>query len=236
MEVLVLLTAKDRITCRDGHTHPTGYWLEELAVPLLELEAAGAEVSLATPGGVRPTPDPLSLMIWGSRRHRLGAALTLAERPELGRPLTLEDLRPADLYRYECLLVPGGRGPMEDLCVSPHAAAVLAHFHARGGTTAMIGHGPAALLSASFEGEWPYRGYRMTGFTAAEERESPWAGKLRWLLEDELRRLGAVVEAGAPGRPFHVEDRELLTAQNLASVEAFSRALLRRLERRAVRS
>lgn len=236
MEVLVLLTAKDRITGRDGRMHATGYWLEELAVPVLELEAAGAAVSVATPGGVKPTPDPLSVMIWGSRRHRIGAALTLAERPRLERPLTLEDLRPADLYRFDAVLVPGGRGPLEDLCVSPHAAAVLAHFHCGARTTALIGHGPAALLSASFEGDWPYRGYRMTAFTDAEERESPWAGKLRWLLEDELRRLGALVEAGAPGRPFHVEDRELLTAQNLASVEAFSRALLRRLERQPARS
>ena len=46
---------------RDGSEHPTGYWAEELVVSHRTLLDAGHTVHIATPGGVKPTVDEVSL-------------------------------------------------------------------------------------------------------------------------------------------------------------------------------
>ncbi len=59
-----------------GNTgHPTGFWLEEFAVPYFVFRDAGIERTLASPKGGQPPLDPKSLKIkrrrWrGSRRTR----------------------------------------------------------------------------------------------------------------------------------------------------------------------
>src|SRR5687767_4535325 len=58
--VLVVLSASDRITLQDGRTHPTGFYLSEVAGPVLLLRALGVEVTWASPGGAPPTMDPAS--------------------------------------------------------------------------------------------------------------------------------------------------------------------------------
>ena len=49
----------------DGTSHPTGYWAEELAEPHRIFVAAGWDITIATPGGVAPTVDRLSLGLVG---------------------------------------------------------------------------------------------------------------------------------------------------------------------------
>lgn len=61
--VLFVVSAADHWTLADGTRHPTGYWAEELAVPHRVFTKAGWEVTIATPGGIAPTVDSLSLGI-----------------------------------------------------------------------------------------------------------------------------------------------------------------------------
>src|SRR2546423_87503 len=58
--VLMVLTGAKVWTMKDGTPHPTGFWAEEFVTPHKQFIAAGLDVSIATPGGVRPTVDPLS--------------------------------------------------------------------------------------------------------------------------------------------------------------------------------
>src|SRR5581483_9904052 len=46
------------LTLPDGSPHGCGYWPEEVIKPYDLFRAAGAEVVVATPAGIKPTPDP----------------------------------------------------------------------------------------------------------------------------------------------------------------------------------
>ena len=58
--VLMIVSAADSLTMRDGTEHPTGFWAEELVVAHRALLRAGHTVDIATPGGRRPTVDRVS--------------------------------------------------------------------------------------------------------------------------------------------------------------------------------
>lgn len=59
--ILFLLTAADHWTLADGTEKPAGYWAEEAIGPYQVFKDAGYEIVAATPGGVAPTADALSL-------------------------------------------------------------------------------------------------------------------------------------------------------------------------------
>src|SRR5512133_223549 len=69
--LLIVLTGADHWTLADGTQHPTGFWAEELIEPMRVFRDAGVDVTIATPGGVRPTVDEASLSAEGvGGQHR----------------------------------------------------------------------------------------------------------------------------------------------------------------------
>lgn len=97
--VLMVVSAADHWTLSDGTKHPTGFWAEELVVPYGIFEDAGWQITVATPGGVAPTVDRLSLGIAGGlpgKRRRLEERLA-ALAPVLAHPAVLADVDP-DAY------------------------------------------------------------------------------------------------------------------------------------------
>jgi putative intracellular protease/amidase len=148
--------------------------------------------------------------------------------PDIRRPLRLESLGPDALGACDALLVPGGLAQLVDLPASEAMGRVLLGFHGRGAPTFAIGHGPAALLSTAPGGAFPYAGYELTCFQSRLEHllEFPLPvlrGRLRWHLDRRLASAGARLRhAAIPGVPFLVEDRELLTAQDLFAAQAFA--------------
>jgi len=226
--VLFVVTAADHWTLRDGTLHPTGYWAEELAEPHRIFAEAGWEIALATPGGVAPTLDELSLGLAGGttpwRRRALRGYLD-SIRAELDRPRLLAEV---DEEGFDLVFYPGGHGPMEDLAVDETSGALLTRRLASGRPLALLCHGPAALLAAKApDGSRPFAGYRMTALSNLEERINPFAWKASWLLEDRLCEEGAVYRKGTlPLRPFVVSDRNLHTGQNPQSADKLARKLL----------
>src|SRR3954471_12213165 len=59
--VLMILTGAKTWTMKNGEPHPTGFWAEEFIKPHTAFTEAGFELSVATPGGVTPTVDELSM-------------------------------------------------------------------------------------------------------------------------------------------------------------------------------
>jgi aldehyde dehydrogenase (NAD+) len=115
--VLFVVTGSDHWTLADGTLHPTGYWAEELATPHRLLSEAGFDVTVATPGGVAPTVDAVSLAAestGGKEQADAIAAYLASIRADLENPVKLEEV---DLDAYAAVLYPGGHGPMEDLAV-----------------------------------------------------------------------------------------------------------------------
>jgi len=146
----------------------------------------------------------------------------------LESPARLEDVDPAG---YDAVFIPGGHGPMQDLAVNPDVARILAVMLPDDSkVVASLCHGPAAFLAAGdAEGNWLFKGRKLTAFTDDEEKQAGLANNAPWLLEDRLRAAGAVFEPGPAWASHVVVDGNLITAQNPASAEAAGKAILAKL-------
>ncbi|WP_433709885.1 type 1 glutamine amidotransferase domain-containing protein [Nocardia sp. CA-084685] len=215
-KVLFVMTGVDHWTLADGTKHPTGYWAEEVVAPYKAIKAAGHQIVVATPGGVVPTVDQGSLApeVNGGADGAAQIARTLADAAELRSPIRLEDVDSAD---YDAVYYPGGHGPMEDLSVNTDSGALLNAALASGKPLGVVCHAPAALLATALDGDSPFVGYRVTGFTNAEETQAGLADKAKWLLQDRLVELGVDFREGEPWAPHIEVDRNLYTGQNPAS-------------------
>jgi putative intracellular protease/amidase len=231
--LLFVVTGATHWTLSDGTAHPTGFWAEELVAPHRTFRDAGFDVTVATPGGVKPTVDETSLkpeMNGGDEAAVTELREYLASiDAELADPTRLEDVDPTD---FDMIFLPGGHGPMEDLAVSEPLGRILVSMLDDGKVVSAVCHAPAALLPAKrADGSWAFAGYRLTGFTNEEEEQAGLAAKAPWLLEDRLREGGATVDIGEAWAPRVVEDRNVVTGQNPASSEPLARRIVERSAR-----
>jgi putative intracellular protease/amidase len=218
--VLIAVSGSDHWTLADGTRHATGFWPEELAVPHEIFRAAGYDIVVATPGGVRPVPDQA-----GFTPEMNGGDADAGERykaylasidDELGSPHDLDTVSAED---FDFIFVPGGHGPMEDLAVDRKFGALLRAFDVAGKPVAAVCHGPAALLPAVDDaGNWLFAGRKVTGFANTEETQIGFADKAVWLLENRLAEAGGLYQRSEEAwAPHVVVDGNLHTGQNPAS-------------------
>ncbi|MGW1747636.1 type 1 glutamine amidotransferase domain-containing protein [Streptomyces sp. NPDC002092] len=229
-KILFLITAADHWTLADGHRQPAGFWAEEALGPYAVFKEAGYEIAAATPGGVPPTADALSLTpeFNGGEEGAERMRTALREATELANPMRIEDVRTAD---YDAVFVPGGWGPMEDLSDDAETGRLLTEWLASGKPVSLVCHGPAALLSTvDADGRSPFHGYRLAGLSNAEETRNGLADRAKWLLQDRLvADLGADYRESEPFTP-HVEvDRTLYTGQNPYSAVPLAREVAKAL-------
>lgn len=225
--VLHVLSAARVWTLKDGTEHPTGFWAEEFVVPYTLFTEADWDVTVATPGGKQPVADQLSLGVKGGvlppQAKKLKAELGQLA-PVLEHPANLYDMDPGD---FDVVFYSGGHAPMEDLAVDATSGALLTKRLVSGRPVALLCHAPAAALAAKNpDGSWPFKGYKMTGLSNAEERLNLFAWKAKWLLEDRLKEAGADYTAGLPLKSKVVVDRNLYTGQNPGSSAALARRII----------
>jgi putative intracellular protease/amidase len=253
--ILLVASSVNSMTLKDGRKIPTGYFLNELAVPAQAFIKAGYEVVVATPDGNTPAVDAISLT--PALFHDDQAAFTRAmafvlSNPSIQKPQNLDTVVRGNLGNFVAIYVPGGRAPMVDLMENEALGKALLYFHSKGKTTAMLCHAPVAFTStvknpkafrkAMAEGHvdqakaiasgWAYSGYKMTLLSTEEEKpkEQALGGKMPFYIEDAVRVAGAVVRVGPPAKPFVIVDREMITGQNPASDEVLSDAVLEALK------
>lgn len=150
--------------------------------------------------------------------------------------------------KFDALYVPGGHAPMQDLSINNDLGKLLQAFHHSRKPTALVCHGPIALISTlpnaskftdSLERtnkvpaqKWIYAGYKMTAFSNAEEEASKGqlnGGEMKFYPQTALEQAGAKFYAKALWEANVVEDRELITGQNPASAIGVGEKLLARL-------
>ncbi|GGG71566.1 dimethylallyltransferase [Kocuria dechangensis] len=225
--VLMIVSAADSLTMRDGTEHPTGFWAEELVVAHRMLREAGHDVDIATPGGVRPTVDRASFapeMTGGPERAEEFRAYLEQIDAELSTPLVLGDVTAGG---YDALVLPGGHGPMADLHRDADLGRLLVAADRTGRIIAPFCHGPAGLLSAVDEdGTFAFAGRRVTAFTNEEELGGGTGENTPWFVETALREKGAVVETGPAWSSHVIRDANLVTGQNPQSSEAVAEVVL----------
>ncbi|MGW7528725.1 type 1 glutamine amidotransferase domain-containing protein [Streptomyces sp. NPDC054783] len=228
-KILCVLTGASYWTLKDGHRHPTGYWAEEFVAPYSVFTDAGHEVTVATPGGVVPVVDTMSLepRMAGGEENALREEAVIESADELRHPISLEEVHLED---YDAVYYPGGHGPMEDLSVDPESASLLRRALDSGNPLGIVCHAPAALLATrDAHGDTPFANYRLTGFCNEEEEGVGFADKAKWLLEDALKKLPTQYSRGPAWEPYLVVDRNLFTGQNPASSGPLAKELVKAL-------
>ncbi|GHA26139.1 hypothetical protein GCM10010303_40940 [Streptomyces purpurascens] len=173
-KILFVITAADHWTLADGTRQPTGFWAEEALGPYQIFKEAGYQIAAATPGGVPPTVDVLSLSPdfnngeEGAERMRTA----LREATELAHPMRIEDVTIDD---YEAVFYPGGWGPMEDLPGDAASGKLLTDWITSGKPVSLVCHGPAALLATiGPDGTSPYAGYRLPASPTPRSSRTDW--------------------------------------------------------------
>ncbi|MFE5036377.1 type 1 glutamine amidotransferase domain-containing protein [Streptomyces sp. NPDC056683] len=224
--ILCVVTGASYWTLKDGHRHPTGYWAEEFVAPYRVFTDAGHEVTVATPHGVVPVVDTMSLRprMAGGEENSLREEAVIEEAEELRYAVPLTDIRLED---YDAVYYPGGHGPMEDLSADLDSGALLRDALASGRPLGIVCHAPAAILATrDASGGTPFANYRLTGFCNEEEAGVGFADRAKWLLEDELKKLPTEYSRGPAWEPYTVVDRNLFTGQNPASSGPLARELV----------
>jgi putative intracellular protease/amidase len=227
--VLMVLSAATYWTLADGTRHPTGVWAEEFLEPYRIFTEAGWTIDIATPAGVAPTFDAVSLSDGGAGSAERAADFSsriAALDDVLQHPKSVDAVATAD---YDVLFYPGGHGPMEDLAVDAESGQLIVDAVRSNTTLGVLCHAPAALLAANDRstGEWVLAGRRMTGFANSEEELNHLAAKAPWLVETRLVELGAEYSKAAEPFASHiVVDGQLYTGQNPASSVAVAERIV----------
>lgn len=223
MDILMVITSHDQL----GNTgKKTGLWLEEFAAPYYVFRDAGVNVTLASPKGGKPPIDPKSDLPENQTPAMTRFKNDAAAQKVFANTARLADMRAED---FDTVFYPGGHGPMWDLAESSDSIALLESFYNSGKFIALVCHAPGVLHRVKFEGRPLVEGKRVTGFTNSEEEGVQLTKVVPFLVEDELKRLGAHFEKVGDWQSFVVVDGHLITGQNPASSKAVAEALLKAL-------
>ncbi|MFE7119300.1 type 1 glutamine amidotransferase domain-containing protein [Streptomyces sp. NPDC057654] len=221
MKILIVLTSHDEL----GTTgRKTGFWLEELAAPYYRFKEAGAEVVLASPKGGRPPLDAKS----NEPAFQTDETRRFEADPEamadLAHTVRLDSVSADD---FDTVFYPGGHGPLWDLAEDPTSIRLIETIQRAGKPLALVCHAPGALRHATNPDGTPLvQGRKVTGFTNGEEADAGLTDIVPFLVEDELKRLGADYSKTGNWQPHVVIDGLLITGQSPASSGPAADALL----------
>lgn len=211
MKILMVLTSHNQL----GNTgRKTGFWLEEFAAPYFVFRDAGVQLTLASPKGGQPPVDPKSDLPENQTPAMSRFKQDQTAQNALSETVKLADVKSED---YDTVFYVGGHGPMWDLAESEVSIALLESFYNSGKPIALVCHSPGVLHHVMYQGAPLVKGKRVTGFTNGEEEEVHLTDVVPFLVEDELRRLGAMFEKLPNWQPLSIVDGRLITGQNPAS-------------------
>lgn len=239
-KILVVLSSAQELILKNGKSYKTGFFLNELAIPSQTLSDAGYALVFANPKG-QPVSMDLSSdnpRFFDDNKAKLAKYKQFIESlPAFKQPQKLSTIAKNGIRSFAGIFVPGGHAPMQDLYKDPDLGKILKEFHRAKKPTALICHGPAALLSTLSDPEkfvankqpsafrsWPYSGYKITCFSNLEEQgegteseEAKFGGPMPFYLQTALERAGAKVFVGKKWAANAVQHEELITGQNPAS-------------------
>ncbi len=225
MKILIVLTSHSEL----GDTgKKTGFWIEEFASPYYVFVDAGAEITLASPAGGQPPVDPKSEEADAQSPSTLRFYKDNLAIYQMANTLPLSNVV---VDEYDAVFYPGGHGPMWDLATDKTSIKLIEDFYNKQKPIAFVCHAPASLINAKAENGQPLvKGKKVTGFSDTEEEAVGLTTVVPFLLEDELKKLGAHYSKGADWSSYTEHDGLLITGQNPASSEAVANLLIKTLK------
>jgi putative intracellular protease/amidase len=224
MKILIVLTSHSEL----GNTgEKTGFWIEEFASPYYVLADAGAEITIASPKGGQPPVDPKSELADAQTpsTERFYKDAVLIDK--VANTLKLSGVKQED---FDAVFYPGGHGPLWDLATDKDSIQLIEAFYNHQKPIAFVCHSPAALVNVKAKnGEPLVKGKELTGFSNTEEEAVKLTNVVPFLLEDELKKNGALYSKGKDWASYVKQDGLLITGQNPGSSEAVAKLLLKTL-------
>jgi putative intracellular protease/amidase len=221
VKILMVLTSHDEL----GDTgRKTGFWLEEFAAPYFVFRDAGVDLTLASPKGGQPPIDPKSDLPENQTPAMTRFKQDDAAKAALGSTRELAGMKAED---HDTVFYVGGHGPMWDLVDNTDSIRLIESFYNAGKPVAAVCHSPAVFHRVTYQGAPLLKGKRVTGFTNGEEEAVHLTHVVPFLVEDELKRVGARYEKAPDWQSFAVVDGRLVTGQNPASSTAAASSLLK---------
>ena len=130
----------------------------------------------------------------------------------------------------DAVIFPGGHGPLWDLRHDPHAIRLIEECAGSGKPVATICHAGCVLLGARTpDGKPLVSGRPVTAFSDSEERVAGFDRDVPYVVEEELRSLGALYLKADDWQEHVVQDGCLISGQNPASALAVAKAVHRAL-------
>jgi putative intracellular protease/amidase len=225
MKILIVLTSHSEL----GNTgEKTGFWVEEFAAPYYALKDAGAEITLASPKGGQPPIDPKST----EPTTQTEATVRFYKDAELQQLLAKTNkLSEVHAKGFDAVFYPGGHGPLWDLSNNPDSISLIEDFWKSKKPVAAVCHAPSVLLNVKDEHGYPLvKGKKVTSFTDTEEEASKLTNVVPFLVEDELKKKGAIYSRKENWASYVVKDGLLITGQNPASSHEVAIQLLAALK------
>lgn len=225
MKILMVLTSHDKL----GATgKKTGFWLEEFAAPYYHFIDAGADVTFASPLGGQPPLDPSSDTQASQTDATIRFKKDTVAQAQLASTLKLGDVAASF---FDAVFYPGGHGPLWDLAENGYSIALIEAMLATGKPVAAVCHAPGVLRHVKLsDGQPAVSGRAVTGFTNTEEDAVGLTKIVPFLVEDMLKKNGALYSKGDDWQPYVVTDGLLITGQNPASSQPAAKALLDKLQ------
>jgi putative intracellular protease/amidase len=256
--ILVIVSSENSMELQGGKIYKTGYFLNELTVPVKKLMQEGYSITFSNPQGNKPSMDIHSDSVDFFNKDVLKYKQIKTFHDGLSglkSPRKLQEVIQKGLAKYDAVFFPGGHAPMQDLLKDASVRQVLTHFHQAGKPTALICHAPISLISTMPEAEsfleamykgdskkavalstnWPYKGYKMTIFSTSEEKISEskqLGGKMHFYPEEAMKIAGGDVRVSPSWQSHVVQDRELITGQNPFSDNELTEVLLRKIKQK----
>ncbi len=130
--ILVIGSNATELEAQGGGTIKIGQFLNETAVPLMTLGAAGYDFVLATPTGEKPHVDQDSdalIYFANDDEARSRARDFFNNHPSMNDVRTIRSVIDGGLDRFVGVFFPGGRAPVVDVMQNADAGEVLRYFH-----------------------------------------------------------------------------------------------------------
>ncbi|GAA0194642.1 type 1 glutamine amidotransferase domain-containing protein [Halobaculum roseum] len=212
-----------------------GYWAEECIELLTTLDAAGVDVTVATPSGSPPVVDERSLDPEDVGEETVERYREIHETDD--RLRDPEPIATVDAADHDAVVFPGGHGTVWDVNQDRHARGALREAVAGDdGVALVVCHAVGILAFArNADGEFLVDGRDVTGFPneweegIVDDLDRIEGRKLPYWVEDEVVAAGGTFDAELDAETSVTVDGDLITARGPGSSSEAAETLLAEL-------
>jgi len=205
--------------------HAAGYEFSEIADPYFEFTNKGYAVDFASILGGEPP------FVGYDSSQKINKKFK--ESNGFKRLNFSHKLDDVNIAAYDAIFFPGGLGLMTDMVDNPLVKNIIKVAYESEKIIGAVCHGPSALLNVILsDGSNLLEGKKINSFTKAEEDiDTHLLGDvIPFMLDEELKKQGAIFSNTTPFDPFVVADGNLITGQNPASARGVAVEMINLLE------